>query len=383
MSKNIRRGLSALLLVVLATVLLAVPVSAAEVRGLDDVTVASGEVIDDDLYLAGNTITIDGTVNGDLWAVGGTVTINGRVNGDVLAVVGTFSLDGEASQAVRVVASTIDINGSIGGDLLVAGSELNIGRWAIIGGDLLFAASRVGCDGIIYGYIRGSGDEVSLAGGVGGDVKLTADNLTVGYTADIRGALTYSSENEADIQAGAQITGEVCHQQPGLKWRFWEGVIPSIIGKLLAFLMILLIGILIVVLAPKRIALMSDTISNKPWFSLGWGAIILFGTPIAFVIVCFTLVGIPLALIALALYGIAIYLAQIPAALFIGRWIIGLSNKKTDAKGIMVGALALGLAVLCLLRLIPYAGWVFGLAAVLFGLGGVLVSFKPGKSKRR
>jgi hypothetical protein len=120
---------------------------------------------------------------------------------------------------------------------------------------------------------------------------------------------------------------------------------------------------------------MADTLRNKPWWSLGWGAIILFATPLAALIVCITIVGIPLGLIALALYGIAIYLSQIPVALFIGRWIIGYFAK-ADSRAVMVGALALGLAILCLLRMIPYAGFFIGLAAVLFGLGAALVSLR-------
>jgi uncharacterized membrane protein YccF (DUF307 family) len=78
-------------------------------------------------------------------------------------------------------------------------------------------------------------------------------------------------------------------------------------------------------------ALMADTIRNKPWWSLGWGAIVLFATPVAAIVVCITIVGIPLGLIGLALYGIAIYLSQIPVALFIGRWIIGYFAK-TDSR---------------------------------------------------
>ena len=380
MPRHIFRGLLVLFLVVLATVLLAVPVAAAEVRGLENVTIGSGEVVDDDLYVAGNTITIDGTVNGDLWAVGGTVTINGRVNGDVVAAVGTLNIDGEVSQAVRVAAGTINIGGYIGDDLVVGGGDLTIGSSAVIGGDLLFAAGKVSVDGVISGYIRGAGDEVSLADGVGGDVWVGVGELTVASSAVISGDLTYVGEDEADIQSGAQIGGTVTHNLPK-EWPFKWGIISNILGRLLSFLMILIIGIIIVVAAPRRMALMADTIRDKPWWSLGWGAIVLFGTPVAAVIVCCTVIGIPLGLIALALYGIALYLAQIPVALFIGRWIIGYFAK-TDSRGVMIGALALGLAIFCLLRMIPYLGFFIGLVGVLFGLGAALVSLENNRLKR-
>jgi cytoskeletal protein CcmA (bactofilin family) len=375
MSRHIFRGLAVLFLVVLATMLLAVPVSAAEVRGLESVTIASGEVIDDDFFGAVRIFTIDVTFTGDLWAAGGTVTINGRVNGDVVAAVNTMSIDGEVGQSVRVVASEVNINGDIGGDLMVGGGDLTISSTAVIGGDLLFGAGKVRIDGVISGYIRGAGNEVSLADVVGGDVWVGVNELTLASTAAIGGDLTYVSENEAVVQSGAQIVGKITHNTPKMEWLFKGGLISTVLGRLLSFLMILLIGIVIVLLAQRRVALMADTIKTKPWWSLGWGAIILFGTPIAVVVVCITIVGIPLGLIALAFYGIAIYLSQIVVALFIGRWIIGYFAK-TDSRGVMVGALALGLAILCLLRLIPYAGFFIGLAAVLFGLGAALVSLR-------
>src|SRR4030065_1178885 len=75
--------LSSLLLVTMLLTLSAVPVLAFDARSGDTVTIDSGEVVDDDLYLAGSNIIIDGTVNGDVFAVGQTVAINGKVNGAV------------------------------------------------------------------------------------------------------------------------------------------------------------------------------------------------------------------------------------------------------------------------------------------------------------
>jgi hypothetical protein len=121
-----------------------------------------------------------------------------------------------------------------------------------------------------------------------------------------------------------------------------------------------------------------EAIGSRPGPSVGWGALIVFVAPIAAVAVCFTIIGIPLGLIALALYGIALYLAQIPVGLFIGRWIIS-RFRVVESKAIMVGALAIGLAILKLLSLIPYFGVVVGVAVVIFGLGAIVAA----KRKRR
>jgi hypothetical protein len=118
---------------------------------------------------------------------------------------------------------------------------------------------------------------------------------------------------------------------------------------------------------------MADAIKTNPLSSLGWGALILFVTPIAAIIVCCTVIGLPVGIIALVLYGIAIYLSQIPVALCIGRLIFG-RFREVESSGIMIGTLATGLAILTLLRLIPVIGFLVGLATAIFGLGSLVSS---------
>jgi len=102
MSKHILKGLIVSLLAILLMTFTAVPVLAFDARSGDIVTVASGEVIDGDLYVAGGTIIIDGTINGDLIAAGGTITVNGMVDGSIMAAGGTVNINGEVTRAVRV-----------------------------------------------------------------------------------------------------------------------------------------------------------------------------------------------------------------------------------------------------------------------------------------
>ena len=137
--------------------------------------------------------------------------------------------------------------------------------------------------------------------------------------------------------------------------------------------MIFVLGIIIILLAPKRVKAVTESIRTRPWASLGWGVLILIATPIAAGIACITIIGLPLGLIALTLYTIAIYITQLFVGLLIGQLIIG-SFRAVKSKAALNGALALGLAILSLLRLIPYLDFFIGLATVLFGLGAMLVS---------
>jgi len=375
MSKHIFKVLAAMVVIMLVMVFTAVPVLAADLRSGDTVTIASGEVIDDDLYIAAANTIIDGTVNGDIFGVGTTITINGIVNGGVSIVGQTLTVNGEIAGGARLAGNTIKVNGNIDGDLLAAGNTIDVASTARIGGDFLFGAATVRIDGPVEGYIKGGGSEVILTNGVGGDIELKVDNLTIASTANIQGNLTYTSDNEANIQSGAQIAGTTTRKIPEARIPAEAAPFFGIGGKVIAFLMTLLAGIVVVLVAPRRATAVAASVRHKPWLSLGWGAVILFATPIAAIITFITVVGVPVGLIGLALYGIGIYLSQIAVGLFIGYWIIGYF-RKVETRGILVGALALGFTILTLLKLIPYAGFPLWLATVLFGLGAMALSEK-------
>lgn len=369
MSKHILKGLIVSLLAILLMTFTAVSVLAFNVRSGDNVTVASGEVIDGDLYVAGGTIIIDGTINGDLIAAGRTIMVKGTVNGNIIAAGKTVDINGEVTHAVRVIGEILNIRGIIGRDLLVAGDKVSIASTAEIGSDLLLGAGTAHIDGLIKG-----------------DINSGVEHLTIASTASIQGKLTYISENEANIQSGAQIRGTITHKLPDIKERLavgthWlpvgerlvAGIRIGLWGKIIGFLMTLVLGIVIVLLAPRRVKAVTESIRTRPWASLGWGAIILIFTPIAALIACITIIGLPLGLITLILYTIAICLTQLFIGLFIGQLIIG-SSRGVESRAALVGALVLGLAILSILRLIPYLGAVIWVATILFGLGAILVS---------
>jgi hypothetical protein len=379
MTKNIFRGLVVALVAMLLAFGTSAPVLAADLRSGDTITVASGEVVDDDLYVAGSTITIDGTVNGDLWAFGNTITVNGTVNGSILAIGQTVNINGNVGHAVRLAGEKVNISGNVSGDLVVFSSETNMASKAEIGRDFLFGSGNVHMDGPIGRNVKGGGSEVTISNAVGGNAELAVENLTLTSTANIQGNLTYTGKNEADIQAGAKVGGKTTHNMPEVKK---PAPFSGIGGKILGFLMAFVTGLIIILFVPRRSASAADSIRNKPWASLGWGAVILFATPIAAILVCFTVIGIPVGLIALALYAIAIYISQVFVSLFIGRWIIG-RFRSVESRAVMVGALASGLVIITILKLIPFLGFWIGLAVALFGLGAVLVSESTSRNASR
>lgn len=334
--------------------------------------------MDGDLYIAGSDIFINGTVNGDVFGAGRSLTINGTVDDGVSFARQTLTVNGEITRGARLAGQTINVNGNIGRDLVAAGGDATVTSTAKIGSDLILAVGTSRIDGHINGNIMGSATEVTITDGVRGNIELEADKLTIASTANIQGNLTYTSENEANIRVGAQIGGEAMHKVPEVKEP--AGPFAGIGGKVIAFLMTLIAGIVIILITPKRAAAVASSIRQKPWLSLGWGAIILFATPVSVIITFVTVVGVPVGLIGLTLYGVAIYLSQIAIGLFIGYWLISYFSK-VESSGVFVGALALGFAILTLLKLIPYIGFPLWLATVLFGIGAMALSGKTLRAK--
>ena len=96
----------------------------------EDGIVEAGEVIDDDLFIGGDTVQINGTVNGDVIAFGSVVKVNGIVNGSLVTGAQSILVDGIVNGSVYAASSTFTL-----------GSEAEIGRNLYYGGFNLSAES--------------------------------------------------------------------------------------------------------------------------------------------------------------------------------------------------------------------------------------------------
>src|SRR3989454_8136494 len=104
-----RRGLTALggsIMVAALFAWLPLQAAAADLRQGSDVTVGSGETVNDDIYAGAGTVSIDGTVNGSVIAGGGTITVTGTVTRDLI-----------------VGGGTINVSGHIGGGIIAPGGH--------------------------------------------------------------------------------------------------------------------------------------------------------------------------------------------------------------------------------------------------------------------
>ncbi|TAK33207.1 MAG: hypothetical protein EPO21_13615, partial [Chloroflexota bacterium] len=99
----VHKTLTALAVVLLLLAATGPAASAAEFREGEIVTIGADQIIDDDLYVFGNSIIIDGTVTGDVFSAGGQITIHGNVGGSINAAGGSINVTGRVGKAVRAI----------------------------------------------------------------------------------------------------------------------------------------------------------------------------------------------------------------------------------------------------------------------------------------
>jgi len=350
---------------------------ALQARKGETILVPVSETVTGDLYISGGTAVIDGTVKGDLWSACGSLEVRGHVEGSIFAVGGTILLTGDVGGGIKAIGGTLTAAGRIETDLFFLGNKLGIQNAASVGSDLYFVAREALLEGPIEGFMKGGGKTVSIGDVVGKDTVLYIQYLTLTEGALIGGDLTYTSSEEAILSPSARVDGKVTYHHAQYRKRAREIVpflmLAGVAAKVFRFITLLLVGLVFILAAPKTALLLSEGIRRKPGASAGWGAVLLFGVPLAISVASITLVGIGIGAFTASVYLIALCLGQATVGLCVGRLILGIPPD-SGRKGVLFGGFALGLFIIALLRFIPVFGWFVWAACSLFGLGSFVTA---------
>lgn len=334
----------------------------------------AGETLNNDLFVFADSTRIEGTVNGDLVAFGNTIEVGGHVTGDVIAWGAHVRITGQVDGNVRGGASSVFISGKIGKNVSAWAGVVELSRGAEVGGSLLAGGGEMLVSGHVARDYMGFGGSTTIDGSIGGNVHLRSGELVIGQTANVAGFTKYEGDHPAVVETGAKLASPVqftLHTHaPNYRslryyWHraeFWGA----------AFVL----GLVMVFLLPGFFA-EGTRASGKFLPSLGIGIVVFFATPILAAIVCITIVGIGVAIATLLLYAIAVYAAQVFVATWLGNVLLGHS----EGTGATLGRLALGLAIIEGLQLIPYhIGVIICFVVIWWGLGAIAIaSYRYGR----
>jgi cytoskeletal protein CcmA (bactofilin family) len=357
--------------------------SAAVLRHSKSFVLPGAETIHDDLYAAGTTVDIQGTVDGDLIVGGQTITIGGVVTGDVIAAGRDVTISGSVGGTVRAAGNAITVDGTVGHDVVVGCGTLVLGPNAMVGRDVLAGAGTSSFGGRIARDVRLGSGSASFSGSVGGVVYARAKELRLNEGAVLERDLFYTSRNELTKASGAVVRGRVERSEPRGEFEHRRRFGGRLIGGLQGLIGFAILGALFYLLFAHAGPRTLEALGRAPWASLGLGVLLAFGFPCAaafFFILGLIFGGWWIALGGLVLYFFALALGYVVSSTYVGRWILGRMGRGGAAHA---WALLAGLVTLGLASAIPFLGPLLGLAAALFGLGALAMAWYQARRGNR
>ncbi len=438
---GLKKGLSwGLLVILIFLISLSHPINVLAVETDPDGKLEQGQMIDDDLFLEGERVVVDGVVKGDLYAGATTIVINGVIHGSAF-----------------LIAQTIEINGLVKGSLYGASQSLYLGEQAQIERNLYYAGfalqakpgSQIGKDALFTGYqavldgkigrdVLASVGALEINGEVVRNVRATVGDIEEGQarsmpfftspgappmiptglrineSAKIGGSLTYSSVKEQSQGIKSKPQGEIVFKPVEATDRqarsgraqdsFAYLVGKYVLNRLQEIVTLFIIGIVGVWLLPRHLQDWKERMKSEPLASglnglltvlvgyVGAGLLALVILAIGIFIGVLTLGGLSKTVLgigfstlglALAIFSLLVsYGSKILVSLWIGEWVFKRFAPQTSQKVLLV--LLVGILIYVFVRSIPILGWVVGLLATLVGVGAIYLVVRdrlrlPGK----
>jgi hypothetical protein len=233
-------------------------------------------------------------------------------------------------------------------------------------GDVIVIDGPVTISGHATGDVVSVSGPIRLTGRVDGDLIAVSDRALLGPRARVGGDLRYGDERPV-LAPGASVAGKISNEDWADTASGW-GWVSSLAWWLAVSVSTLIVGVLLVWLAPRALSAAARAVGEHLGATIGWGVAIAIGAPLLAVLALVTVVGIP--------FGIGLLLAAIPVLLVAyttTAWVVGrrMLRKRSQSPWAMLLA---GWAILRLLALIPIAGGLVGLVATVLGLGALTVA---------
>lgn len=425
-----------IVLATIVTLLLVFGVSgallAADYQSGETITIAAGQVIDDDLVLTGNRIIVDGTINGDLVVMGGDVTVNGVVKGSLLVGSRSLILNGrvEGSLYNGGAMATLGPQAVVERNLFFGGYSFEMERGSVIYRDITMGGYQALLNGEVQRDVRADLAALQINGKIAGDVdttvgspqdeavppfflSFTGQNLPpalnpgihIGSDAQIAGKLNYSSPAAQPSTIMAEPSGGVAFTPAPVTSTSSAVVTPpttqeTILNwlwvRLRELVSLLVLGALAIWLIPKWFDRAADNAWHEPLASTGWGFVVTVVGYILAILAVILLIVVTVGLSRLTLGGLAssfffgsftlvgtaftlftlmvAYGSKLVVVYPFGHWLMAQMSATQAEK--RAWPLIVGVLLYVLAAGIPYLGWVLALFVTMIGIGAMWLIFR-------
>jgi hypothetical protein len=407
-------------------------VSARELLEGERCSIEAGTVIAGDLFVFCNELNIAGKVEGNLIGLARTVMIEGEIGGSVYVIGGELELTGTLGKDLHFIGLILSVeHGSYfvdeRGSILTANLSHSIEPGVVVPGSVLNAGYQLLVKGEIGQEVNFWGSALNIAGRVGGDVTaavgssdadgassqietlllpfpfqvtLVDPGLVLLEEATIDGTLEYTGQSVGFLEGsvGREIIFQSTAIEPIMLGAPVEESARSLQlygGQVLQEVLTLgLIGVALLLVAPRQMQAPLRSLQTRPLSTLGMGMIsFVLSFPIVLIFAVLSLLivfilsllpmhtfvifgGVVLGLVnigwASVFYFTAIYIARLIFALAVGRLVVYVLFDGDGSLRYQLASLGIGVLILGVLGSIPVVGWGFNALALFLGLGAIL-----------
>lgn len=392
--------------------------------------VPANQVIDGNLYVVCQDLTVAGRVEGSIIGLAMNAHISGEVNDDIYLLARTLTIDGALNEDMLVASGALTITPNVAwkqGDLIALAGDMRVQEGATLPGSLTMFGYQLALDGSVAEDVLFLGESLVVSGMVAGDVQAhtaatdpankslvvslllqlllnvqqAEPGLWLKEAAQIEGNLSYTSPSEARLEG--QVVGDT---------DFTQAIIPPTIDEFVAedsridalrlyfaqvvqdVLVLSLVGAIMLWLWPRSLLRPVEAVGEKVALNgmVGLGAVVL-SVPlfillaIVSVIILALLVGFvrvdALSVVvgtALGLttvgggglfYFVVIYVARAVTASALGSMLIYRITQADLSRRQRLLSVAVGAVLIALLGSISPVGWIVNLVSAAIGVGAI------------
>jgi cytoskeletal protein CcmA (bactofilin family) len=344
--------------------------------------IEADQVVDNDLFLAGETVEIYGTINGDVYVAGGEVLIDGTINGDLLVAGGQVIISGTITQDARLLGGQINFSGTVNRNLTLAGGSINLLPTAVLGNNLVIAGGNATIQTEVPGNLTLGVGTVLLSSRVGGDVQAGVGNLHLTNEALIEGNLRYLSDRDLRLSGNATVSGQIERVPPeSLKpqdldrsrQEFIQGArMATNAFHYISLISSAILGLLIIRFLPNFSYRAITLIEERPAATFVTGLITLLVSPAIILLLFLLIITIPLSFLSIAIFTLAVYTARLFFIYWLGARLLNRLKRQAGRHTTFL----IGAGIYYLLTAIAIIGPLTLLVATIFGLGALVLAKK-------
>lgn len=334
------------------------------VRTGESVSIASGQVVEQDFYTYGGTVTHSGEVTGDMYAVTGSATINGPIGADLTILGGSVQIHSSIGDDLRVVGGETVLAGEVEGDVFVIGGLLKVLSSATVNGNVYFYGGELETEGVIEGSLLGYADKFLINGAVNNGVDVTGV-VELGDRAGVKEGITYSSVREIKRAQNADVEGDInkvtTSSTETEKSDWW--VTPMIIWSFttLGSYLFLRKNLEVLVRRMRKNAAKSGLV----------GLVVIALAPVLSFILMATVLGLWFGVLSFLAWTALLIIAWILLPMFVGYYIYKIFKRERSLDLLVV---VTGLVVCAVLMMIPRPGGLLLFIGVIMVVGHLCLS---------